>query len=1200
VTKSRLKESYKSLQLFARYSVFWALARNEFRVCTRLSRTKFILVVTLVICLWYFVILTMFHTLDSGVVPMHGVLSPRYLMSILGDSYLALFCVGVLLLSYDIHSRDENNRILEVLQSRPIGYLQIFVGRLCGIMAVMGLPMVIFLLAAVIYGFLSEVFGISFGEPIEPWSVVSFLALDVFPTFFVFGSLVFFLGWVIKPRFVALFVSAFCLYGLMWVNSRLPLEVFKPLQTVTGNVVFPSEIIPNVVDMQIVLNRLALILMGIGLLYWLSVLYARNTGSNVAQRAKGFYAFGGGILLIAGMLGSNFLGMQQVAGWKRFHDQHFEPASFPDIHHLSGTVDLYPGRSVVLDLNLKVSVAEENSGDYVLFSLNPNYRVKQISVAGEKVKGRKFNKGLLKIPRHYFEGSEVEMQLQATGRPKSKFAYLDSIDKVSNIFGPEAHQLRYLGTKNYIFDPRFVALMPGIKWYPTSGTATREDSWSTRQKYFFTVDLQVSVPSKWLVAGPAKRERLESKGRSVFRFQTHNPVPRIALVASRFERASQQVGAVEFELLYDRSHRRNFETLTVADNPAQRLWVEGLIEEVSSAGLEYPYSAYSLVEVPAALRTFGSDSKLSSVLGTPGILMMPETSLPTMHIDSLFDASHYETSGPINWSDSEWVIDVRLSLNAYFEFDQYIGNHLVHFYQSVLSDQINATGPDALMLNLVLEQLLQLVLADREISFDFDSALDRDVLDLTQIDAVQIGNLFRILECSKDTKCFYYDRSEQQLDLLSARERQLNSDSVLDVVETMSLFDFESSKISTVKQRALRIRSLAVSKVLVDVLGTDAISAILAELLQRFRGQNLTYNDFVSVAQSRGIDFESRLDDMIHSTGLPGFIASDAAQHRVQTENSEQSAFQTTFTLQNGEPVSGYCLVTPIDHFNHRAHKHLIEKSPIFVDRNQAFEVVVQSESPLHCIEIKPYLSLNRTRFQIVVPMVQDLSDEEQERARFSRGAIEITSVREIENKQADDTPFIVIDDLEAGFSVVDKSNRFKVQPIVHFARSFLGVSDSDMIRGLPAFRFEEVAVPKDTWERKTQPTAYGRYWKTYAVNRTGGGQTFAKFAAVLPAQGSWRLEYFLPERYLTRARQYAKYFSIETSTLWQGVAQIDVHVDETVRTELLDTKNLETGWYVIGSYNIEDPEVEVWISNPEGGVVFADAIRWSPAESNE
>lgn len=1175
------------------------LARNEIRVCTRLSRTRFMLAVALVICLWFFVILTMFHMQDSGVVPMHGVLSPRYLTSILGDSYLALFCVGVLLLSYDVHSRDENNRIQEILRSKPVGNLQIFTGRLFGIFVVMGLPMVLFLWAAMIYGFLSEVFGISFGEPIEPWSVVSFLILDVVPTFFFFGSLVFFLGWFIKPRFVALFVSVFCLYGLMWVNSRLPLEVFKPLQTVTGNVIFPSEIIPNILETQVVLNRIALILMGIGFLYWLSSFYARNTGSNVAQRAKGFYAFGGGILLIMGMIGSNYLEQQQVAGWKRFHDQHFEPTSFPDIHHLSGTVDLYPGRNVVLDLNLTVSVAEENSGDYVLFSLNPNYRIKQITVAGEKVKGRRFNKGLLKVPRDYFEGSRVEMQLQATGRPKSKFAYLDSIDKVSNIFGPEAHQLRYLGTKNYIFDPRFVALMPGIKWYPTSGTATREGSWSTRQKDFFTVDLQVSVPSKWLVAGPAKRELVEDNGRAIFRFQTHNPVPRIALVASRFERASQQVGAVEFELLYDRSHRRNFEPFTETDNPAQRLWVEDLLEEVSLTGLEYPYSAYSVVEVPAALRTFGGDSKLSSVLGMPGILMMPETSLPTVHIDSLFEEDDFFWNGPIDWTDSEWVKSMRLRLYEYFGFDQYVGNHLVHFYQSVLSDQINATGPGASMLNLVLEQLVQLVLADREISFDFDSALDRDELDLTQIDAVQIGNFLRILECQDDVKCIYIDRIDQFLDLLSARDRQLNSDSVLDVVETMSLFEFESSMKSNVKRRALRVKSLAVSKVLVDVWGADVISSIIVALVQQYRGQNFTYNDFMSEVEAQGVAFDPGLVDMIHSSGLPGFIASEATQHRVQTEDAEHSIFQTKFILQNGEPVSGYCLVKPIDHFSDRAHQHLLEKSPIFVDKNQTFEVVIQSESPLYYVEIMPYVSLNRTRFHLAVPVVQDLSDEERE--TLGGEEPEIVSLREIENKPADDTHFIVIDDLDAGFSVVDKSNRFKVQPIARVVRSFIGISDRDMIRGLPAFQFEDVAVPKDTWERKTEPTAYGRYWKTFTVNQKGGGETYAKFATELPAQGPWRLEYFLPEPIFLYAGQYAKAFTQMTMRSYGGDAQIDVHVDESVRTNLLHTKDLESGWHVIGNHNIEDPEVEVWISHPnESGVVFADAIRWSPVEDSD
>ena len=1176
--------------------MFWALAKNEFRVCARLSRTKFILAIAFVICVWYFVIVSLFHMQDSGVVPMYGILSPRYLLSILGDSYLALFCLGVLLLSYDVHARDENNHILEVLQSKPVGSLQVFVGRLFGVFVVMGLPAVLFLVVAVLYGFLSEAFALPFGEPIELWSVTSFLVLDVVPSFFFFGCLVFFLAWFIKPRFVALFVGAFCLYGLLWVNSRLPLEVFKPLQTVTGNVIFPSELIPNLLDTQIVLNRIALILMGLGFLYWLSVLYARNTDSNAAQRAKGFYAFGAGSLLIVGMLGSNYLEQQQAAGWKRFHDRHFEPTSFPDIHHLGGTVDVHPGRNVALDLNLEVSVSDDYLGDFVLFSLNPNFRIREITVAGETVEGRKFNSGLLKVPRHYFEGGVVEMQLQATGRPKSKFAYLDSLDKVSNIYGPEARQLRFLGTENYIFDSRFVALMPGIKWYPTSGTATNEDLWSKRQKDFFTVDLLVSVPSKWLVAGPAQRELVENKGRLVFRFQTHKPVPHIALIASRFERVSHQIDEVEYELLYDRSHRSNFEAFTVSDTAPLLPSVRGHLEEVRLGRFDYPYSVYSLIEVPASLRTFGGDSRLSSVLGMPGILMMPETTLPTMHLDSLRSEDDDYFNVADTRTDPEWVTTAQLRLTEYFGIDRYAGNHLVHFYQSILSDQFSATGPGATMLNLILAQVVQLTFSEREISFDFDIALDREVLDLTQIDPIQILNVLRTVGLS-DQRVIEISRSDQILDLRSARDRKLTSYSVLEAVETLSLIDFDSSNVTTQERRALRLRALAVSKVLIDVWGTDVTNSIVEELLQRYRGQNFTYDDFIAVAQSQGVDFRSRLDDMIHSSSLPGFIASDPVQRRVSTEEGEPTIFETSFTLQNGEPVSGYCLVIPVNSPGMRQQVQFFEKTPIFVDENHSLEVVVQSKRPIFDIVFKPYLSLNRTEFHLRLPLIEDLTEEERE----ARGKAEVVAILELESDQSVRDPYIVIDDLDSGFSVFDKSSQFKFQPRIYLTRHFLGISDNEMIRGLPVFRFEDNVVPNDTWERKTEPTAYGKYWKTFAVNQGGSGETFAKFVTTLPAQGSWRLEYFLPERFFSRVRQYAGGTSIETSYPLGGVARFDVHVDEVVRTESMDTEDAESGWHVIGSYNVENPEVEVWISNPNKyRVVYADAIRWSPVELNE
>ena len=55
---------------------------------------------------------------------------------------------------------------------------------------------------------------------------------------------------------------------------------------------------------------------------------------------------------------------------------------------------------------------------------------------------------------------------------------------------------RYLGNRSYEFQGNFVALMPGVSWYPTSGVAIGRDE---PQKYpidHFEFDLTVSVPNK--------------------------------------------------------------------------------------------------------------------------------------------------------------------------------------------------------------------------------------------------------------------------------------------------------------------------------------------------------------------------------------------------------------------------------------------------------------------------------------------------------------------------------------------------------------------------------------------------------------------------------------------------------------------------------------------------------------------------------
>ncbi|MXZ56756.1 MAG: hypothetical protein F4Z14_11405 [Gammaproteobacteria bacterium] len=1180
----------------------WALARNEYRVCGKLNRTKFILVFTFLICVWYFLIVTLSHLQTSGLAPMFGVINPRYLTSLLGSSFIALFCVGVLVLAFDIQSRDERNRIDEVIASKPVGNVELYLGRLFGIFLCMGIPLVAVVVLAVVYGWISEIFAIPFGEPIELWSVISLLLLDVLPNFVFFGFLALFLASFIRPRFIALLLAICCLYGVLWLNSRLPLWASTPLQTVSGGVIFPSELTPTFLTAEILFNRIALILMGVGFLYWLSVLHSRNISPSEYLRVKGLCAYGAGLFFIAGMFGAQILEQQKISSWKRVHDAHFEPASFPDVRHIEGAVEIYPGRTVSLDLSMLVSILDDDRVEDVLFSFNPGYRINNLSIDGKDIEDHKFRSGLLQIPRRHFDAEVVTLNLRAKGRPNSQFAYLDSVEKVVKIFGPEVRQLRYLGTENYIFRPEFVVLMPGVKWYPVAGTATHEEDWSQRYKDFFTVDLTVSVPRNWIVAGPAQRKLVPEEKRTTYRFDTVNPIPQLALVASQFERAAQVIDGIEFEVLYSGVHRHNFEKLTPIGEDLLDT-VQDLLNEVKTAGLEYPYTVFSLVETPASLRTYGGGSKLDSVLGMPGVLMMPETTFPTMHLNSFYDSGdyssrHHRKGTEYELTEREWMQWLLGKLPQYFGIEHYAGNHLNHFYRAIVSDQTSATGPRAELLNLILEQVVQLIFTKYELSFDFDLSIDRQVLDLTYIEPSHIINLGT--RASNVNSAYGVDRHEQIGDLRDARFRKLTTDEILDAVESVRLADYDShDDHDSVENRAMRVRARAVNDVLIESQGLDSIDSILTELLRRYRGKNFSYDDFVAVAQSQGVDVENLVGDMLHSSKLPGFIASDLTKDDVGTDGEEDTRFQASFILTNGEDVSGYCLIIPENDVRELVNRGDIDLGSklLFLEKNQSLKITIDSKTPILNIAIVPYLSLNRNELRVAVTPMQDYDVDKW--GNVWGGDPEIT-ISEVETIPSKDAESIVVDDLDEGFSIVDSRGSVSVNPFTIIARRLAGTSVREQIRGLPAYQFERDLVSPDTWERASDPTAYGRYWRTSVLNRDGKGETYAKFVATLPASGLWRLDHYLPKGVIERVRNYQGAGSIEVHYLNKSIANFDVHVDSEVITQSIDQAELSSGWQTVGEFDVENPYVEVWISNTKRyNLTYADAIRWAPVEDS-
>ena len=146
-------------------------------------------------------------------------------------------------------------------------------------------------------------------------------------------------------------------------------------------------------------------------------------------------------------------------------------------------------------------------------------------------------------------------------------------------------QVGILGYERGIFDRRYVALVPGIRWLPAAGVDVGRDDPRTRRTDYFRVALDVELPSTWLAAGPGKRQTVGSAGdRTTFRFAPQPAVPEVALMAAELESFATEIDGITFEVLVHPDHDRNFEVLAHARAEIEQ-WVAERLELARDAGL---------------------------------------------------------------------------------------------------------------------------------------------------------------------------------------------------------------------------------------------------------------------------------------------------------------------------------------------------------------------------------------------------------------------------------------------------------------------------------------------------------------------------------------------------------------------------------------------------------------------------------------
>jgi ABC-type transport system involved in multi-copper enzyme maturation permease subunit len=1128
------------------------VAQAEKRLTRRLKRYWLFVILAFAAGTFIFGYYNVLHSFFSSFSATLGTINPRYLLSVPSIAFQFIFTIGIVFIAFDVRARDVRERIVEVLDCRPVSNLELVLGRFFALFQLAWFPVLILCTWLQFLGWVLPRIGAPIGMMIQPLSVLSFITLVAIPSFAFSISLVYLLTLLVRNRVLSVVLSLGAIGGLFYAMTQLPIWAY-PLVDNFGLTVaspFPSDLISRVGTPAGWFQRTGMIVISAAFLGFASAIHPRLDDSN-RKRIALFSAatFAAGFALMLASI-TRINDVSADAAWIAAHEA-ANDAAIPDIVRMDAAVDVIdPGSDLQAEVTVEIQAPPTGTLSSALFSLNLGLTVESVTSNGQALDFT-HEAGLLdvKLPSPLAAGQHTTLTLTYGGAPNNQFAYLDSRLKYETFTDFNARGLS--GTEPGMFYNRFVALMPGTYWLPLAGNDIGRDDTRTRPRDFFNVAVEIEVPEGWLVAGPSRREEVAAQnGGSRFRFAPEPQVTEVGLVAAEYESFATDISNIHFEFLMYPGHTRNFEVLAPMREEIEK-WVESRLSLAASAGLVYPFDSFTIAEVPNGLRVYEGGWRMDTALAPPGMMLMAESGFPTSRFDFTIRtlASNTATGtaddqGMDFNQDSFQVVPFERVLN-FFTSDLSGGNIFNAASRSYFTHQTAATGQEALALDFIMDMLATLVVSDERYYFSMYNDINSTVTNL--INTVLAGGTAG------------ESLTQRTIDSFSANVEVWNSA----LGQSLAAIDTTRDPEQTINTLTLKGGELA--QAIYDVLGAQRSGEFLAALVNQHRGGTYTLDDVVSTLALYDEGLSRLFMETINSTELPGFVVENADMYRLSDGLNGEQRYQLLVALRNDEPVAGFTRFTwsiPQDDSN-----EFFSSEPIRIDGRSTVEFGIVLTTPPAAALVTPYLSLNRVQF---LAEAFDLDD-----VRQVPDAEPFEGVRPLPWSDASER--IIADDLDLSFTVTDAT----------------GTSTPDRPSpegGRPydqGIQISEGQAPDD-FMRITSPAAFGKYRHTFVSIIVAEGDKTATLTSEIPTPGLYDLEIYIPA---------AAGFRQDNM---RGTWDVQIESANGLETIAFDNREAIAGWNLIGSYELPKGEVKVVFKNSGTSItVIVDAIAWTPVNTN-
>ena len=1147
----------------ASISKIFDVAIAEVRTSRRLARFWTIAILLSLFSIVGYAMSCAFLGYSAVTSPSFGTGVPKYLLGNIDPTFFLMFQIAALFLAFDAGHQHSRNRISEVLDSKPVTNFEYLAGRVLGIAGLLWLIAAVNVCVMQLFGWISQTTSIGIADTIETHSLINLLVFDAPATLLIWCSVVVFLSSVLRYRMLIVSVGLALMFAWFFLILNTPYSLLAIVSPSSNDTLFVSELLPQLASLPVMAIRVATILTAL-VFITLSALLLRRQDNGIRLTNIFFLAVFLALGTLLYSLGSSHAmsAYDDTTRWQEVHENYDWNVPI-DVETMTGKLRIDPENNLDIDLTLTYQ-AGSSSTETLAFTFNPSMDIHELNLNGSPAE-YSFQNGLLEItkPTPMDSGRTYVLHLVASGVPDQSFAYFDSAFDYVRSPGVSNQTISLLGTKGSIFNSRYVALMPGVYWYPVPGPM-QEDYLSTQKGLdYFDLDLVIElVPRDWKLVGPDCIAQ-ESDGARLYSVKPSNPINEVGLFASEFESTSIEIENTVFNL---HLHKRHASNLRLFDEfgEVMRTTVRNQMQRFSEHGLTLPYSTLSFVEVPNQLRTIGGGWRMNSLETLPGIVLLKEHGYPTARLDLALERlnrSDYE-------EDQIPVVQLTL-LSDYFRHGIATDNPWSGLPQRFWSHRTSARGEFAPALDqIVLTLVSHLVQHQHEFFSIYSTTHFADTTALSFFQGVEDGierNATPTIATTRRLRSSYVTRT-----------------SVANSLEASDFSDFPTRFGNQHDFEFLLLKSKQIADALVSINGDEKIFAWLAELLAMSTGRTYSYEELVSTADKHGVTIDPFLTDWLSSNTLPGYVASTYTTFRVADDEQGNPRYQTSVTVRNIQPVAGFVrLEFPTEESWNWSHPYLTGSDGVRIEGGTSKKINLQTSYEVRSLYLDPGLSLNRSSF------VLTKSTEPTE----SLPKVNSAPLEEASSWKPTDEEGIVVDDLDPGFVVEQRrirvSRSSRVGPI-NWVR--LPRLDGELDNGLPisgVYLFEYRA-PSSAWSRLDYiHNAYGKFRKTTARTYVRQTSPKATFLATLPESSVWRLDYHAP---------------VQMEEDWdKGLKYELVISDESESYDAeLDVYGWNLGWNSVGEFNLDAGKVSVdLVGTSKRGPLYADAIRWSKVQAD-